>query len=400
MHPSEDIYCTKSMKLKGKRIVLGVTGSIAAVETVRLCRELIRHGASVYPVMSESAERLISPDTLHFATGNEPVTRIDGRVQHIAFCGEVREKADLLLIAPSTANTISKIAYGIDDTPVTTFATTALGTGIPLLIVPAMHVSMYRHPILMENIIKLRRLGVTVMESVLEENKAKMPEIEDIVETVLRLVGRNDFHGKKVLVISGRTEEAIDDVRVITNRGSGRTGLEIAKAVFERGGNIELWCGPSHAHVPDYIPHRGFNSTQSVLEMVRKIRRFDVVVVPAAISDYTVKKQKGKIPSSQKPTLELVPTPKIVDAIGKKRNVYLVGFKMESGLSASDLVERAYERLRKSKMSLIIANRAEDVGEGSGHIFIIDKKKNIEEWKGSKTELAEHILDRISRDFR
>ena len=128
-------------KLEGKKIVLGVTGSIAAVETVKLARELLRHGAEVYPVMSEAAAGIISPEALEFATGHRPVTKITGRVEHVALAG-IEKPMDILLIAPATANTISKIACGIDDTPVTTFATTAIGSEKKVLIVPAMHLSL------------------------------------------------------------------------------------------------------------------------------------------------------------------------------------------------------------------------------------------------------------------
>ena len=130
MHPVNEIRCSKSCKLEGKRIVLAVTGSIAAVECVKLARELIRNGAEIIPVMTKSAQKIIQPNTLEFATGNPPVLEIDGGVQHVAYCGEVADRADMLLIAPSTANTISKIAFGIDDTSVTTFATTAIGSKI------------------------------------------------------------------------------------------------------------------------------------------------------------------------------------------------------------------------------------------------------------------------------
>jgi phosphopantothenoylcysteine decarboxylase/phosphopantothenate--cysteine ligase len=138
MHPSDEIRGVKSNKLSDKRIVLGVTGSIAAVECVKLSRELIRHGAQVFPVMTHSATRIIHPDSLEFATGNKPIIELTGKTEHVSFCGLVKEPVNLLIISPCTANTISKIARGIDDTSVTTFATTAVGSGVPILIVPAM----------------------------------------------------------------------------------------------------------------------------------------------------------------------------------------------------------------------------------------------------------------------
>src|SRR4030042_1582519 len=164
MHPADHLRGTKSDKLKGRKIVLGVTGSIAAVETVKLCRELIRHGAVVHVVMSKDAQQIVHPWTLEFASGRPVTTQIDGGVQHVALCGEVPDRADLYIIAPATANTISKIACGVDDTPVTTFATTALGNNMPVIIVPAMHGSMMNHKIVRENIDKPAKHGVVGLE--------------------------------------------------------------------------------------------------------------------------------------------------------------------------------------------------------------------------------------------
>ena len=145
VHPTRWILNSKGKTLSGKTIVLGVTGSIAAVETVKLARELIRYGANVYAVMSDAACRIIHKDALHYATGNPVIANLTGRVEHVEFFGS-KGIADLFLIAPATANTVSKIAAGIDDTPVTTFATTAIGEGKKVMLVPAMHESMYRHP--------------------------------------------------------------------------------------------------------------------------------------------------------------------------------------------------------------------------------------------------------------
>src|SRR5512137_2093997 len=178
MHPAEHLRGTKSTKIKGRKIVLGVTGSIAAVECVKLCRELVRHGAEIHVVMSKDAQTIIHPYALEFATGRPVTTEIDGRVQHVSLCGDVPDKADLLLIAPATANTISKIAYGIDDTSVTTMATTAIGSGIPVMVVPAMHYSMITHKIVLENIRKLKKIGVEFLSPKMEESKAKMPSID------------------------------------------------------------------------------------------------------------------------------------------------------------------------------------------------------------------------------
>ena len=186
-HPTLRIKATKGKSLLGKKIVLGVTGSIAAVRTVEIARELVRYGADVYAVMSEAATEIIHPYALHYATGHEVITKLMGNIEHVEFLG-MEGTADLFLIAPCTANTLGKIACAIDDTPVTTFATTAFGSGIPIMVVPAMHETMYNHPILQEHIRKLEKLGVLVVGPKFEEKKAKIAEIEreSLQETGLR----------------------------------------------------------------------------------------------------------------------------------------------------------------------------------------------------------------------
>src|SRR5664279_3087381 len=176
-HPTLWIEGLRSSSLAGKTIVLGVTGSIGAVRVVELARELIRNGAEVHAVMTDAARHILHPDALHYATGNPVITELGGRVEHVEFCG-FKGRADLLLIAPATANTIGKIAYGIDDTTVTSFATTALGSGVPLMLVPAMHESMYRHPAVVENIIKLKSWEVSIVGPKLEEGIAKIASNE------------------------------------------------------------------------------------------------------------------------------------------------------------------------------------------------------------------------------
>ena len=190
MHPVNDIKSVKSEDLAKKKIVLAITGSIAAVETVKLARELIRHGADVIPVISKAGCKIIHPDSIWFATGNQPITQLTGAVEHVSCCGDVKGRADLLLVCPATANTISKMALGIDDTPVTTFATTAIGTGIPVIVVPAMHGTMYRHPVIKKNIDVLKQMGVTIVDPRLEENKAKIADLDRVVIEVKRALSK------------------------------------------------------------------------------------------------------------------------------------------------------------------------------------------------------------------
>ncbi len=395
MHPSRELCCTKSRKLTGKRIVLGVTGSIAAVETVKLARELIRHGAEVFPVMTEAAKKIIHPYSLEFATGHGPVTEIDGKVQHVAFCGDVKEPADLLLIAPATANTISKIAHGIDDTPVTTFATTAIGSRLPVIIVPAMHGSMFKHPIVLENIDKLKGIGIDFIEPRLEEHKAKMPIIPQIVSNVIRVIGKGDLKGKKVLIIAGATAEPIDDIRVITNKSSGTTGVVLAQTAFERGGDVELWMGKSQVSPPDFIPNTRFQSTHELLDLVQELNH-DIVIMPAAVSDFTTDKKGGKIASGNpKLTQDLVPSPKVIGKIRENSDCFLVGFKAEVNIGADELVSRAKSRLTETGLDMIVANDITETTLDENHVFMVTKDDNMTEFSGRKEEMAEAIFNKV-----
>jgi phosphopantothenoylcysteine decarboxylase/phosphopantothenate--cysteine ligase len=396
MHPSHEISCTLSRRLLGRKIVLGVTGSIAAVETVKLARLLIRHGAMVIPVMTDAAMRIIHPDSLEFATGRAPITRLTGAVEHVAMLGKTSDHADLLLIAPATANTIGKIAYGIDDTPVTTMATTALGSGIPVLIVPAMHGSMYDHKIVLENIEKLKSIGVQFMDPRMEEHVAKLPSEEDIVDRVLAMLGPRDLEGKRVLVITGPTMEPIDDMRVISNRSSGATGMAIAKEAFYRGAEVILW------HSQDIEPPKwaskaqAFRTTADIVNLAKKLRRADVILVPAAISDFRVKggASKGKLPSDKAVTLELEPTPKVIQGLASKCRI-LVGFKAESKLSHEALLLKARDRLKKAKATLFVANDLSRVTHEGTEVIIIDKDGGMIEAKGTKDKVAIAIIDQV-----
>jgi phosphopantothenoylcysteine decarboxylase/phosphopantothenate--cysteine ligase len=181
IHPSEDIIGTKGNELEKKKIVLCITGSVAAVKSPEICRELMRHAARVFVVMSKMAQKIIHPDLMEWASANPVVIELTGKIEHVALCKE----ADMLLVAPATANTISKIACGIDDTPVTSVVSVAFGARIPIVIVPAMHESMYKHPILEQNIQKLRSLGCEFVGPEIEEGKAKISPVEKIVKTII-----------------------------------------------------------------------------------------------------------------------------------------------------------------------------------------------------------------------
>jgi len=398
MHPVNDIRGSKSSILKDKKIVLAVTGSIAAVETIKLARELIRHGAEVIPVMTKSATKIIHPDSLWFATGKKPIVELTGDTEHVNYCGRVKDPADLLLICPSTANTISKIAYGIDDTTVTTFATTAIGSKIPVIIVPAMHLSMYDHKIIQENIKKLEKIGIKFIQPNIEKNKAKLPNIEEIVANVIRLTGNNKLSGKKILIIGGPTAEKIDDVRILTNRSSGKTAVTLAKQSFYMDAEVTVWYGYGSQKIPEYIKKTDFRTINDLEKLVRKtyLKKFDIIVVCAAISDYIPKKQKGKIKSGKdKLIIELRPASKILPIVCKKTSkTIIVGFKVED--KKENLKKESLDLLKKHKLDFVVGNTISGFSSDENQIWIFNKSGKSVSKKGKKEELAQFILNRIS----
>ncbi len=389
MHPSEEIYCEKSTKLRGKTIVMGITGSIAATECFATIRELIRHGAEVRTVVTKEALKLVTPDALEFASGHRPVTDLTGGTEHIAMMGA--RSADLLLIYPATANTVSKIACGIDDTPVTSMATVAVGAGIPIAIAPAMHDSMYRNPAVADNIEKLRSWGIHIIGPRSDGVRAKVASREEVIAWTFKVLSRDFFQGKRLLVIGGRSEEPIDSMRIITNRSTGMMSVELAKRAFERGADVELWMGGCSVGLPDYIPTRRYATVDELVGMVEGIDH-DAVLVPAALADFAPHEvAPGKIPSDKGFTLSLDPVPKVLPLIRSRCDV-VIGFKAESGLSRQELAERARSRLDSYGLSAVVANDIDVVGKTSSAAMLVtaDDAKDI---TGTKSEVSDAILD-------
>ena len=407
-HPSKDIIGTKSEELGEKLVVLCVTGSVAAVRSPEIARELMRRGAEVYAVMSQTAQKIIHPYLMEWATGNPVVTELTGKIEHVALVGERPEKADLVIIAPATANTISKIAVGIDDTTVTSVASTAMGSETPIMIVPAMHQSMYKHPILEENIQKLKALGIQFVGPKIEEGKAKIADTGEIVEAIIRkLLAEQDFRGKRFLVTAGPTIEYIDNVRVITNKSSGKMGAAIAKEAQKRGAEVTLVYGLGTAILPFKVKVLNVETTEemrrTVLEELRNVN-YDIAVAAAAVSDWTLAKPyKGKVATWKVSslTLKLKPTSKIVDKIKKiSPKTFLVVFRAGYGVSDKKLIESAYKRLKRANADLVVANDVSRKGVGfradTNEVFIIDKKKNVVHVPlSSKRFVAKKILDML-----
>ncbi len=395
MHPSEAIVGSLSSLLQGKKIVLGITGSIAAVECFELARDLMRHGATVIPVLTEEAQKLVTPYAMNFATGQETIVELDGRVQHVTLFGDVPGRADLLLIAPSTANTISKIACGIDDTTVTTMATVALGSGVPILIAPAMHGAMFNNPMVAENIERLKKAGVEFVGPRMEGKKAKIAVREEIVHAVIRKLSEGKMKGRRLLMIGGSSAESMDDMRIVTNKGTGETAVELAKAAYHEGADVELWMGRCTVLLPSFIPIKRFESLADLEKMIPDIDH-DLVVVPAALSDFTFDKKRGKLPSEAKVTkLQLRSVPKMLPLIVKRCDK-VIGFKAESGVKKDDLVKEAVESLDRNLLQAVVANDLDDVKPGRTKVVFVRSRYQAE-IEGSKTEVAHQLIKEMSR---
>jgi len=407
-HPSKRIMETESKELKGKRIVLCITGSIAAVQSPEIARALMRRGADVFVVMSPMAGKIIHPYLMEWATGNEVITELTGKIEHVALVGEHSLRVDLVLVAPATANTISKIACGIDDTTVTSVASTAFGSNCPMIIVPAMHESMYNHPILTKNIKELKALGVEFVGPRVEEGKAKIAKTKEIVNAVIHeLVSGQDFSGLKVLITAGATVEHIDPVRVVTNKSSGKMGVAITEEALSRGAEVTLVYGLGMEAPPSGAHLLTVETTEQMYDAVvseLKSKRYDVVIAVAAAADWTPEKQYSyKVSSHDLHSLELKlkPTAKIIDSVKKvSPRTFLVAFRAEYKLPKKELIDSAYKRLLEAKADLIVVNDVGKKGVGFGtdtnEVFIIDKKKNIMHVQlAKKREVARKILDVI-----
>jgi phosphopantothenoylcysteine decarboxylase/phosphopantothenate--cysteine ligase len=355
------------------------------------------------------AQKIIHPYLMEWATGNPVVTELTGGIEHVTLAGAQKEKADLILVAPATANTISKIALGVDDTTVTSVASTAFGSGTPIVIVPAMHESMYQHPVLEENIRKLKTLGVTFVGPRIEEGKAKIAGTEEIVEAVVsKFYACGDLAGTKILVTAGPTLEYLDPIRVITNKSSGLMGIEVAREALWRGAEVTVIFGPGTASPPEGARIIRVETTAEMYEAViseLKSRKYDAIVATAAAADWTpVKQYDYKVPTRKAPSLDvkLKATPKIIDVARRTSpQAFLVPFKAEYNVSDSELVERAFKRLKDSNADLIVANdiARKDVGFNveTNEVFIVDKKRRVIHISlRTKREVAKNLIDVIA----
>jgi phosphopantothenoylcysteine decarboxylase / phosphopantothenate---cysteine ligase len=437
----KEVTGTLGKELLQKRIALCVTGSVSITEAPRIARLLMRHGAEVIPLLTPKAAEFVSPMIFEWSTGNPPITKLTGRVEHVELVSpQSSKKVDLILIAPCTANTIGKISSGIGDEPVSTLLCTALGSGIPILIASAMHEPMIRNPIIQKAKEKLEKAGVKFIQGRLVESKSKLAEPEQIVDAVISEIGRveNDIQKEKVssssldlrvtsdattlsdrgiIITAGPTREPIDQVRFISNASSGKMGIALAGAALSKGARrVCLIHGPGVV-VPETLQRKGNVSVESVvtsremqdlvLSKLSESDEYNVLIAAGAPADYTsISPVQGKISTSEKPTLklELVATRKII-SLAKESfpKTFVVAFKAEHGLNSKELTLKALETLKSSGSDIVIANDVArtDIGFGSdfNEVTIVTKDgttRNIP--KASKCEIASKILDAIAEE--
>lgn len=405
-HTSKMITGSYSNALAGKKIALCVTGSVAAVTTTSLARLLMRHGADVYCVMTDASREIVHPYLLEWATGNEVVTHLTGQIEHVTLAGKHPDKVDLVIISPSTANTIGKVANGIDDTPVTTTVSSAIGASIPTLIVPAMHQSMYDHPAVVENIETLRKMGIRVLSPRIEEGKAKIPTTERILEHAIQLATPNDIDDRKFVITAGPTRAWIDSVRFLTNPSTGKMGIALAEEVCSRGAEVDLIIGPTDEPTPSLANVVSVETPQEMLDEVMEslsAEDTDVFISAAAVLDYQPKhKTEGKLKSEKEQReVELIATPKIIEEVRKAHsNLFIVGFKVEVGLEEEKLEESAREKIKAGTCNLMVANDAAKKGVAFGtdtnQVMLVGENGFTQKTpKKSKRDIARIIIDEV-----
>lgn len=405
-HPSKDIVGSDGSELNGKKIVLCVTASVAAYKAVDLARLLMRHGADVHAVMSKSTKMLLTPELIQWATGNDVVTELTWKLEHIQLADYGR--SDLIVIYPCTGNTLSKIANGIDDTPVTSVASVALGSKIPIVIAPAMHEAMYENPILQKNMEALKGL-VEFVEPNVVEGKAKIADPETVLNAVLAKMRSNSkLKGKNMLVTAGATIEFIDPIRVVTNPASGKLGAAIAKEATMMGANVTLIYGHGYADLPSNAKIINVKTSDEMMDAVineLKSNNYHVAIMTAAVSDFkpeSPKDVKIETRDNKQITVTLKTTSKIVDQIKKvSPSTFLVAFKADSDVSDDDLIKSAYDKMRECNADLMVANdigrKGSEMGSDTSEVFIIGKNKKVRHLPiQTKQSVARVLLEELA----
>ncbi|WP_075720305.1 bifunctional phosphopantothenoylcysteine decarboxylase/phosphopantothenate--cysteine ligase CoaBC [Roseburia sp. 499] len=390
--------------LKGKHVLLGVTGSIAAYKIANLASMLVKLNADVHVIMTKNAEQFISPVTFETLTGNKVIDDTFERnsgyhVAHIAMAAE----ADVVLIAPATANVIAKLAHGIADDMLTS---TMLACTSPILLSPAMNTHMYENQVTQENMEKLKSLGYQLIEPASgylacgDTGKGKMPEPEVLLDCILQEIAcEKDMTGKKVLVTAGPTREAIDPVRYITNHSTGKMGYAIAENAARRGAEVTLVSGPVQIAKPRFVRTIDVTSAEEMYQAVEKeFDSQDIIVMAAAVADYRpevvaenkIKKSDGQMSISLERTKDILGT-----FAHKKTKQFICGFSMET----ENMLENSKAKLKKKNLDMIVANNLKVAGAGFGtdtNIVTVITEESCEELPiMKKEEVAGAIFDRI-----
>ena len=391
--------------LREKTVLLAVTGGIACYKSASLASALVKQGADVQVLMTRNAAELIGPRTFEALTGNRVAMDTFDRnypfqVEHIALA----DRADLVLVAPATANVLAKLANGLADDMLTT---TILACGCPKLAAPAMNTGMYENPATQDNLDRLRRYGWEIVEPATGRlacgavGRGKMPEPEELLERVELAVGHEkDMAGLRVLVTAGPTQEALDPVRFLTNHSTGRMGYAIAAAAAARGAAVTLVSGPTHLRPPLGVETVAVRSARDMFEaVVRRAEDQDIIVKAAAVADYRpasrseekLKKTGGDL------SLPLVRTEDILAWLGEHRRPgqFLCGFSMET----RDMLENARGKLERKHLDLIAANDLREPGAGFGtetnRLTLLDARVALELPLMDKREAAHALLDQI-----
>ena len=391
------------MVLKDKTVVLGVTGSIAAYKAVELASQLTQAEARVEVIMTEAATEFIAPLTFRNITGRPVVTKMfelasEYSVEHVALAAA----ADVVVIAPATADIIARIAVGIADDML---CCTVLATKAPVIVAPAMHAAMYDNQVTQDNLAKLKARTFTIVGPDYGRlasggiGLGRLVDVNEILGTICQVLGRNrDLAGRRIVVTAGGTQEPVDPVRCLTNRSSGKMGYALAEAARDRGAQVVLVSAPSALPKPVGVDVVDVGTAQEMYEAVKKaVAKADALIMAAAVADYRPKKvSKSKIKRERASslTLELERTPDILTEV--KGKFLRVGFAAES----ENLVANAKGKLDKKRLDLIVANditaRGSGIGADTNQVVIIDRKDKVEKLPLlPKREVADRILDRI-----
>lgn len=394
--------------LKGKTVLLGVTGSIAAYKIANLASMLSKLNADIHVLMTKNATNFINPVTFETLTGNKCLIDTFDRnfqfsVEHVA----IAKKADVVLVAPASANIIGKMANGIADDML---STTLLACKCTKIVSPAMNTNMYENPIVQENIVKLKKHGIGVIEpdtgllACKDTGAGKMPSEQVLLGYILREIRfEKDFEGKRVLVTAGPTVEAIDPVRFISNHSTGSMGYAIARIAAQRGALVTLVSGPCSLERPAFVSRINVTSAADMFnEVVKYAEQSDIIIKAAAVADYTpvkaadekIKKKTGDL------SIQLKRTADILKYLGenKREGQFLCGFSMET----ENLLENSRKKLIDKNADMIIANNLKMAGAGFGTgtniVTIITKDGDKELGRMDKEDVAICILDEIYKE--